>query len=97
MLNDTEHMLVCMAEECSEITQIISKTLRFGLHSTYKEQTNIERLSAEVNDFMGTLEMLIDTGLEINISMEAIAAKRKKILMYMDVARECGTLVKNNS
>ena len=31
MLNDTEHLLVCMAEECSEITQIINKTLRFGV------------------------------------------------------------------
>lgn len=45
MLNDTEHLLVCMAEECSEITQIINKTLRFGLHSAYKDQT----LNAEVN------------------------------------------------
>lgn len=95
MLNDTEHLLVCMAEECSEIAQVISKTLRFGLHSTYKDKSNIDLLSAEVNDFMGVLEMLIEAGVDITISTEAIALKREKLKRYMEISRDCGTLVKN--
>jgi len=30
-MNRTEHLLVCLAEECAEVGQAVAKALRFGL------------------------------------------------------------------
>ena len=47
-MNHSEHMLTCVAEECSEVAQIslrlaqaANKALRFGLHDGYPDtETN---------------------------------------------------------
>ena len=38
-MNSTENILVIAAEECAEIQQAITKSLRFGLDNHYDENT----------------------------------------------------------
>jgi hypothetical protein len=38
-MNRTEHLLVCLAEECGEVIQSVGKALRFGLDHGYSDRT----------------------------------------------------------
>lgn len=59
-----EHLLTILAEECAEVAQQVSKTLRFGPLEVQPGQTltNAERINMEVMDLMASLEMLNDAG-----------------------------------
>ena len=45
-----EEALNLLQEECAEVIQIISKIRRFGLHESYNDKTNAERLTEELTD-----------------------------------------------
>jgi hypothetical protein len=92
-MNDLEHKLTCLAEECSEVAicaneialaanqtaQRATKALRFGLEDVQPEQllTNGQRLIAELNDLMGAVELLIEKGV-IEWSIDRKAVEAKK-------------------
>ncbi len=95
MINDVQHLLVCLAEECSEVQKDIMKSLRFGLDDHYPDEieTNAERISIELNDLIAIVEMLSVYGVLTNIGdEEAIQRKKRKVLQYMQYARERGSL-----
>jgi hypothetical protein len=96
MLNRKEHLLVCLAEECDEIGQRVSKALRFGLAEVQPGQglTNAERIVEEIVDFFAVLEMLTDAEiLTIDDRVgAAIQAKRDKVEKFMRFAEEQGAL-----
>lgn len=54
------NLLITLAEECGEITQRVSKILRFGLHETREgaNKDNCELLLDEINDFIAIVGML---------------------------------------
>lgn len=58
MNNKQQEILLITQEECAEVTQVISKILRFGLDETYDGKTNRERLEEEVGDLMCMIELL---------------------------------------
>lgn len=58
-----EEILVITAEECAEVTQIVTKSLRFGLESNYTGPTNRELLTNELGDLMCMVDILIDRGI----------------------------------
>lgn len=102
-MNPTEHVLTCVAEECSEVAQIAlraaqaaNKALRFGLDDGYPEtdRTNQADLVREVNDLLGALEGLQELGIELPglFDREAIDAKKERIKKWMDFAERQGTL-----
>jgi NTP pyrophosphatase (non-canonical NTP hydrolase) len=82
-------------EECAEVQQAVSKALRFGLNDSYKDYgNNKERIESEICDLMGVLELLYE---EKIIPMpdnwqDRVAAKKTKVMRYMDYARERGAL-----
>lgn len=88
-MNETEHLLVILGEESSEIGQRTSKAIRFGLSEIEPGQPedNKRRLEREVADLIGMARML---GLEIR--EEDIVAKIEKVGKYMAYARQLGTL-----
>ena len=61
-----EHLLMCLAEEGSEVTQAVSKSLRFGLEDRNVLDplgpNNRERLVLELNDLLGVAALLVEVG-----------------------------------
>lgn len=95
----SEYLLSCLAEECAEVIQRVTKAQRFGLQETQPEQplTNAERIQYELADLSTVVEMLYEEGLLPDPDLEhrweeMRNAKRAKIKKYMDYSVECGAL-----
>lgn len=86
-----------MAEECSEVSQRITKALRFGLNEVQPGQDldNTERIIYEFNDLIAVVEMLRDEGVfDDNKLMDrtAIDTKKQKVEKYMKYAKSVGAV-----
>ncbi len=96
-MNKTEHLLTCLAEECAEIQQAVTKSLRFGLDDGYPcktKTTNAEDIAKECIDVIAIIEMLEDEGIIKKIgTIQAIEQKKVKVKHYMEYAKERGTLI----
>lgn len=105
MMNTTEHLLVCLAEECGEVAKECSKALRFGLDDQLtlnpdgprgtEGPTNREKIIAELNDLCGVVRMLEQHGvLPRNCLTDTTAQENKaiKVTRYMRYAVRVGTL-----
>lgn len=97
-MNTTEHLLVCLAEECNEVAQDCAKSLRFGLGDVNilnpTGPTNLKRLEGELCDLFAVVEMLQERAIltgDLN-DREKIEAKKQKVLRFMEYARGNGTL-----
>lgn len=97
-MNKTEHLLVCLAEECSEVIKDVSKSLRFGLEDRNvldpTGPTNLERLVAELNDLSALVGLLKEEGIlpQNWINPDAQSQKRLKVKKFMRYARKVGSL-----
>lgn len=97
-MNRTEHLLSCLAEECAEVAQRVSKALRFGLDEVQPGQphTNAQRIGQEFHDLLAVVEMLEEEGsLDRPTDTHAIERKKAKVLAFMEYAEQCGTLTPN--
>lgn len=97
-MNRTEHLLVCLAEECAEVGQAVSKALRFGLTDGYPEtdRTNATDIAFEVSDLFAVIEMLVECGaIQPCWGEPRLSNKKKKIEEFMRYAEERGTLTAN--
>ena len=97
-MNTTEHLLTCLSEECVEVSKDIHKALRFGLADVNvlepNGQTNRERIIAELNDLMATIELLMDFGVLPRdwANAESQLQKRRKVRKFMAYAHDVGAL-----
>ena len=92
-MTETEHLLVCLAEECAEIQQAVGKALRFGLQDSYKDSTPAEDIARECCDLIAVLEMLEELGaIKKSRTIRDIEFKMCRVRHYMDYARDRGTL-----
>jgi hypothetical protein len=92
-----EHLLVILIEECAEVQKECSKALRFGLdnwfHGYNNNQTNRTSISLEINDLLGTIDMLImDTKTLDKPDQRKIDHKRNKINYFLDYSSKIGKL-----
>lgn len=97
-MNQTEHLLSCLAEECAEVAHRVSKALRFGLTEVQPGQplTNAERIAKELNDLMAVAELLEESGLVPRAgTMRAIEQKKIKVRQFMEYAEQVGALTYN--
>lgn len=95
MLNEIEHLLTILGEECAEVAQRASKAIRFGLEEKEPGQdaTNAERLHVEVDQLMAVLGMLQDRGILPRMeNRQVVMDKQARVERYMEYARQCGTL-----
>ena len=96
-MTELEHVFSCLSEEAGEITQEVSKILRFGVNDVHPSIENFvpneERLSNEINDLMGVVEMLKERGIKIELSATKMLEKKAKVEKYMEYARGKGTLI----
>jgi len=86
------YLLICLAEECSEITQRVSKALRFGLTEVQPgwNADNITRLCSEVNDLLGVVEMCKKDVPGFNLNPEQIELKKEKVERYFAYSKKMG-------
>lgn len=88
-------LLTILAEECCEVGQRVSKSLRFGVTEVQPGQSlsNQDRLSDEVGDLLAMIDTLIDRGLlSPDRISEAKLSKRAKLYRYLQsVDDENGT------
>lgn len=89
MLNEIEHLLVCVIEEGDEVGFTGCKALRFGLDHVWPEkgETNRRILERELAQLLAIAELL---GLKIRD--EDKIAKIEKLKKYMELSRAVGTL-----
>ena len=94
-MDKTEHLLTCLAEECAEIQQAVTKALRFGVDDGHPEKstTNAQDIAKECVDIVAVIEMLEDEGILEKVgTMRALNEKKIKVLHYMEYAKQRGTL-----
>jgi len=93
-INETDHLLACLAEECAEVSQRVMKALRFGINEVQPEQglTNAERITGELTDLLAVVSMLEERGIIGRGNTEAFEAKRRKVKHFMEYAASIGAL-----
>lgn len=95
-MNRTEHLLVCLAEECDEVSQRVAKALRFGLDEVQAEQplSNTARIVDELEDLISVALILHHEGIipAFYPKDSRVEKKRTKIEKYMAISREQGVL-----
>lgn len=92
-MNRSEYLLTCLAEECAEVAQRVSKALRFGLNEIQAGQAsnNAERVSDELADVLAMIEIAVREDI-IPEPIADVSAKLAKIERFMAISREQGTL-----
>jgi hypothetical protein len=95
-MNRTEHLLTCLAEECAEVGQRVSKALRFGLSEVQPGQPlrNSDRIEEELRDLFAVASILAAEGVIGWCLPEQIEVSTKlaKIEKFMSISREQGVL-----
>lgn len=91
-----EHLLLCLAEECAEVAQRISKQLRFGSTEQQEGQAlnNIQRTTEELYDLTAVATICEREGLVLGVmsNEKAVARKLEKIEKFFAISRNQGTL-----
>lgn len=96
-MNTREHLLICLSEECAEVSQRVSKALRFGLDEIQPGQhkTNADRIVVELADLLAVVTLLEREGAfkaHGDHFLDLVEMKRVKLATFMQYAAECGTL-----
>jgi hypothetical protein len=94
-LTETQHLLSVLAEECDEIGQRVTKALRFGLSEIQpgQDMTNETRITLELCDLWGTIEMLQERGILSAFPVRClINRKKQKVATFMKYADEIGMI-----
>lgn len=97
MLTKEQYLQICAMEEAAEVTQRLSKALRFGLDEVQPGQSldNRQRLEGEIIDLVAVLMKLEEVD-AINLQRpeqeEALHDKLDKIAKYMAYSRDQGLL-----
>jgi len=90
-----EHLLTCLAEECAEVAQRVSKALRFGTTEIQQGQPldNAARIMSEINDLIAVIEILQTVKVLLSgPDRTAINAKKNKLIEWIRYSETCGTL-----
>ena len=97
-----EHLLVILAEECTEIAKYATKALRFGLDDCEPGQpeTNARRICLECADLQAVLEMIAEsncffqlTGKSVDMKA-AIQMKKEKVEKFLLYSAQRGKITK---
>lgn len=95
-MNRQEHILSCLAEECCEVGQRVSKALRFGLEEIQPGQlmNNAERILEELHDLIAVALILQRKGVidKVMPTVAQVETKWAKIEKFMAYAKAEGAL-----
>lgn len=96
-MNESEHLLTCLAEEAGEVVQAVTKALRFGLKDGYPgtDRTNEQDIQDEFAQLLAVMEMLEDKVFgprDFDRLQRTTNAKKYKVIEYMEYAVKTGAL-----
>ena len=90
-MNLKENLLITVSEECDEIGEAVSKTLRFGY-----VDSNTYQIMYEFYHLCTMIEMCQDIGILPKMTDEdrdaIMSEKKQKVRTYQEVSRQNGTL-----
>lgn len=93
-----EHLLTILGEECAEVSQMVSKTLRFGTKDKAPDDhmDNANRILQEFYEAATVIEMLQSEGIlprwyDDRISFQKVA-KAQRVDDYLNYSEKVGTL-----
>ena len=92
-MNKLQHMLIKLAEECAEVSQIALKTAQFGQHECMPGQplNNFERCHQELDDLLAVVEELNENFRFYYIpNRERVEAKKVKMQKYLGYSIHLG-------
>lgn len=103
-MTEDQNALLVFAEELAEVAvelltlqNQVMKAIRFGIDEQRDLPTsNRERITAEWNDLLGTVEVLAKRGIELKPDIAAIAAKVEKVDRYTKYSIELGQVTPSN-
>lgn len=88
-MTSNENLLVTTMEECGELTQAISKGLRFGL-----DAKNNNHIMEEYYQLAAMFDMLLENDIVKNLDCDVvnkiISDKQKKVKHYQEESRNLG-------
>lgn len=87
-MNREETLLCIIGEECSEVHQICSKAMRFGLDSNYTGETNYNLLIQEFNDLVASMELLLNKDITEVIDSNLMTAKKEKVNKFIEYSKK---------
>ena len=95
-MNTTEHLFTCLAEECAEVQQAVSKALRFGLADGYPgaDTTNAQDIARELIDIIAVTDLLREHGIipYPGESTSMYELKKARVKKFMKYAKTTGAL-----
>lgn len=97
-MTKAEYLLTCLIEECAEVQQDVTKSIRFGLADRYPADapTNQEKLMVEILHVLAVVELLeqdeVLDAVDADLYNKILEDKKKKTKRWMRYSRECGTL-----
>lgn len=88
-MENTSYYLVCLMEECAEVSQVVAKSLRFGIddhHPKTGDIPNRELLARECGDILGVIDELVAMdAIDGDIICEYRLKKPTKIKKYKEM------------
>ena len=88
MDNEIKEILCITQEECSEVSQSVSKIFRFGWGSVHPKTgvNNKEHLEEEIGDLLCMVDILIEKCIISDSAVNAARqAKREKLKQWSDI------------
>ena len=88
MDNEIKEILCITQEECSEVSQSVSKIFRFGWDSVHPSTNvnNKEHLEEEIGDLLCMVDILIEKCIISDSAVNAARkAKREKLKQWSDI------------
>ena len=89
MDENTKEILYILQEECAEVSQSISKCLRFGFDQCRPgvDETNVMKLEQELGDLDAMIELLIKARIGVTRNKIAEYKKQKfeKLKLYSNI------------
>lgn len=97
-MTEDQNALLVFSEELAEVAvellklqNQVSKAIRFGIDEQRDLPTsNRDRITAEWNDLLGTVQVLAKRGIDLKPDINAIAAKVAKVERYTEYSKQCG-------
>lgn len=93
MLDEQDHLLIVLAEECAELSKNIMKAIRFGVDDTHplEHVSNRQLINSEMNDVIAVIKQLRGFGFKEDLKAQDM--KVAKLRGWMKYSMANGKLV----